>query len=245
MLRESILLEMPGVVVTADDPAITEDDQPGDRRVVRRREGERGRSGRFGECRPDRSPVADDHDSFTRVPEVESRQGRADTTPQRCRSFGSGNGTPILCRVHLGECRVGFGGHLPEVPTLPLPQMHLAQIGFDTDLEAKSFCERIRSLDGTAKRGGVDRSYFQFGESGGNLPGLLMAQIGERWITLPVNEHERRRLDERGGLPVSHEDDLRRGRRHRPRALAEFPVVGGISVDRRSRSVAWMLDRFD
>jgi len=145
---------------------------------------------------------------------------RADAVAERAGRLAAGNQIPALLLDGAHERGIVFCCLHSQQPAFPLPQVHLAQLGFDARRDAETLRERRRRLDRASQGRHVDRGDVLAGESLGKPLGLVHARRVERRVAVPVDEVERPLGVDGLGLAVADEEDLGRARRRRVAMLA-------------------------
>lgn len=111
--------------------------------------------------------------------------------------------------------------HLAEHAAFPVAEVHLPQPGFNGGNEAEFGGQRRSGLRGPAHRGDVDRLQAGAREPRAYQPGLVMALMRQRRITLAIDQGKRRAFDVCLRLAVPHQQDVGSARRRLKAALPE------------------------
>ncbi len=149
---------------------------------------------------------------------VTDRRKRPPNTSPR---LGPRHDVPTLLGEDALEEGVAVCRLLPEEAALPLPQVHLAQIGVDHRLHPGAVDQRGRRLRGTAQIADVHAVEELVPQPRRHQFGLMAPDLGKRRITLALDELECLALDRVGRRPVAHEQELGRTRGTHVGTLAE------------------------
>ena len=148
---------MARVVEPAQDPAVAERHDVGDRRVVAAEERERPPGvGDLGHDLGDHAAVGHDDDPLAGVGGDDAPQRAADPLPERVGRLGAGDDVPALLGDHLHGDRMALGDALAVQLALPVTEVDLAQVTLDDRLQAEAGGQRRRGLHGAAQRRDVD-----------------------------------------------------------------------------------------
>lgn len=131
-----------------------------------------------------------------------------------------------------------LGDALAVEPALPLAHSDLDEAGLDAGRERQAPRQRGRRLGGPAQRRDDDRVEMEPREPEADRFGLFLAEQREGRVTAAVDEREPPLGVCRGGLAMSHEEDLRRRRGPlEPDLAVAARVRGGGHASRVSSTV--------
>jgi len=169
----------------------------------------------------DHAAMGEGRDALSGVPRGQPFDRRPYAAGEGAGGFGAGNYVPALFRRHAQGGRMALSYHLAEHAAFPVAEVHLPQPGFNGGNEAEFGGQRRSGLRGPAHRGDVDRLQPGAREPRAHQPGLVMALMRQRRITLAIDQGKRRAFDVGSRLAVPHQQDVGSARRRLDAALPE------------------------
>ena len=169
--------------------------------------------------------MGEHRDPLSHVGRRHERDHRPDPIGELGRRFGSGDHVPPLLGEHPQRDRVLLGKLLAVETALPLSHEHLAQIAFDPRGDTEGARQGSGGLDTSSEGTGVDGVDVLAGQPGADQLRLRSASRGERGVSLPVGQRERRAPGHRTGFAVAHQEHIGRPGRGDELDLAELTLV--------------------
>jgi hypothetical protein len=163
-----------------------------------------------GQDLADGRTVAEDRDALVAVAGGEARHRITDARREAVCRLSARDDVPALLGLHLSGERVTLGDMLAEGAALPVPQVHLAQIGLDYERQTEALGQWRRRLDRPPHGRHVDGGDVLDLETLG-YPLRLLAALGvQSGIALAVHHREGLSDARRLGLTVPDEQQLGR-----------------------------------
>ncbi len=185
----------------------------------------------MGEQAADDAAVHDRHHPAAGMGVHDGAQAALGALDEGRQRLGVGDHFPSLFGVHLLVHRVVGGSLDPQQATLPVAQVHLAQVGHDHGRQSECRGERRRGLGRALQRGHVDGVDALGLQALAHQHGLALPVLVQGRITVAVDQREGFVGAGRGRFAVTHEDDRGRRRRGLEAVLAEaFGRRGGHPI---------------